>query len=309
MEKPYLDLDINLLPEYPDHASLGNLLMLHDNLDQNININSLKGTALYNTPFKLRTTLILFFCLQGEVNLVSGTKHIVMHAGDVQFTKSGFFAQTQNMSEDTKFIAVFIDEKFYYPTLDSTKVTTLNLQLSATPICTMSDYRLRECVQLYRMMKQRVEQHSQDPLEDDIVKGYLHTMVFNVYSQYLLGKKEIEEEEEESSSKQSVRHQELFNKFMSLLQINYTKERNIKFYASELCVTPRYLSRIIHEQSGLFASDHINHFVISEAKQLIRSRKYTMQQVSEMLNFTSPSFFTRYFKKLTGFTPKQYGAL
>lgn len=46
--------------------------------------------------------------------------------------------------------------------------------------------------------------------------------------------------------------------------------------------------------------------VIVEAKQLLRNKKYTVLQVSEMLNFTSQSLFGRYFKKFTGQSPKEY---
>ena len=65
---------------------------------------------------------------------------------------------------------------------------------------------------------------------------------------------------------------------------------------TKLCVTPRYLSRVINDVSGHFANDHIDLFVIAEAKQLLRNKKYTVLQQSEMLNFTSQSLFGRYFK-------------
>ena len=48
---------------------------------------------------------------------------------------------------------------------------------------------------------------------------------------------------------------------------------------------------------------------MAEAKQLLRSKEYTILQISEMLNFTSQSLFGRYFKKFTGYTPKEYQSI
>ena len=58
--------------------------------------------------------------------------------------------------------------------------------------------------------------------------------------------------------------------------------------------------------SGLHAKDHIENFRLNEAKSLLRSQKHNVNEVSEMLSFTSPSHFCRYFKKATGQTPLQF---
>ncbi len=43
-----------------------------------------------------------------------------------------------------------------------------------------------------------------------------------------------------------------------------------------------------------------------DAKALLKSGKYTVQQVSDMLNFPNQSFFGTYFKKESGVSPKAY---
>ena len=78
------------------------------------------------------------------------------------------------------------------------------------------------------------------------------------------------------------------------------------YYADVMCVTPKYLSQIVHKASGRFAGDWIADFVILEAKALLKSHKYTIQQVADMLNFANQSFFGRYFKKKVGCSPSVY---
>lgn len=303
MDEPYLNLDINTLPGRSQWTSMGTLLLMRDNLDKPIDWDVPGRFDDFGVLFKLHTMSVLFFCLGGEVTLKAGTEQYTMHRGDVQLTKSGLFGAMTGMTRDVRFAAVLIDEKFYFPVVSGTDVSALHRRLAARPICTLAEDSLQECVAIYRLMKNRIEREAEDALQEQILRGYAQALVLNVYSQYLMsgGATVVDD-----NAKQSQRQQELFSRFMALLQRDYTRERNIKYYADELCVTPRYLSRVVHDVSGLFASDHIDHFVIDEAKQLIRSKRYTILQVSEMLNFTSPSFFTRYFKKMTGFTPKQY---
>ncbi|MCS3310663.1 helix-turn-helix domain-containing protein [Bacteroides sp. BFG-637] len=93
------------------------------------------------------------------------------------------------------------------------------------------------------------------------------------------------------------------------MQKSYTKERSISYYADVLCITPKYLSQVIHNISGRFASDWIIDFVILEAKALLKSRKYTVQQVADMLNFANQSFFGKYFKNKVGCSPSEYQKL
>ena len=87
---------------------------------------------------------------------------------------------------------------------------------------------------------------------------------------------------------------------------SYTKERSISYYADRLCVTPKYLSQIVRKVSGRFAGDWITDYVILEAKALLKSRKYTIQQIADRLNFANQSFFGKYFKEKVGCSTSEY---
>lgn len=84
------------------------------------------------------------------------------------------------------------------------------------------------------------------------------------------------------------------------------KERSIAFYADMLCLTPKYLSQVIYKCSGSFASEWIRKMVILEAKSLLDNKNFSVQQISDMMNFPNPSFFGKYFKAATGMTPRKY---
>lgn len=90
------------------------------------------------------------------------------------------------------------------------------------------------------------------------------------------------------------------------IEITVTSERQIKFYADKLCLDPKYASQLIKQASGRMAGDWIQDRVILEAKLLLLDGNHNVQQVADALNFTSQSFFGKYFKNATGMSPKAY---
>ena len=95
-------------------------------------------------------------------------------------------------------------------------------------------------------------------------------------------------------------------RFMELVQEHYREERLIGFYADKLCITPKYLSKLVKEHTGRSAGDWIENHVILEARAMLQSSDMTIQQIAAALNFPNQSFFGKYFKRVTGLSPKQY---
>ena len=98
----------------------------------------------------------------------------------------------------------------------------------------------------------------------------------------------------------------IFRKFLALLVEHYTQERSVSFYANELCITPKYLGTICSEVSSKLATDIIASAVILDAKAKLHNTDLTVQEISNSLNFPNASFFGRYFKRYTGYSPLQY---
>ena len=58
--------------------------------------------------------------------------------------------------------------------------------------------------------------------------------------------------------------------------------------------------------SGRSALNIIDEYVIAESKALLHSTTRSIQQISNELNFVSQSVFGKYFKRITGLSPKEY---
>lgn len=140
------------------------------------------------------------------------------------------------------------------------------------------------------------------PFYDEIVRSYLKCILYkmlNWVSAY---------SDSHPKLKRSIksRNEEYFINFIRLLSENFRKERSVGFYASRLCITPKYFTTLIKRISGKTAATWIDEYVILEAKNLLRYSSMSIQEVAYALNFPNQSFFGKYFKQQTGMSPSAY---
>ena len=100
--------------------------------------------------------------------------------------------------------------------------------------------------------------------------------------------------------------QEKCERFMVLVAKNFKTQRDIGFYADKLCVTSKYLSTMLKQETGMTALDWIEKHVVLYAKSCLSSTSMTIQEISDDLDFPSQSVFGKYFKRVVGMSPKTY---
>ena len=94
--------------------------------------------------------------------------------------------------------------------------------------------------------------------------------------------------------------------FGQLVLDNYTKEKNVAFYASKLGITAAYLSTIVKPTTGRTCMEIISNMVIMDAKAQLKSTNLPIYQIADSLNFNNVSFFGKYFKRYVGVSPQEY---
>lgn len=99
-----------------------------------------------------------------------------------------------------------------------------------------------------------------------------------------------------------------FQRFLQLVQFNCIEHREVEYYAGQLFITPKYLSEICKKSSGKNASEWIQNYATSRLILLLRNENLTLTEISDSMNFSSMSFFSRYVKKVLGVTPGEYRA-
>ena len=102
------------------------------------------------------------------------------------------------------------------------------------------------------------------------------------------------------------REQTIFDRFIYLVNQYATHEHQIPFYASHMCLTERYLGTVIRQTSGTTAKEWIDRALVTRIKAELRHTDKTIAQIADEMNFPNPSFFSKYFKRLTGITPAEF---
>ena len=102
------------------------------------------------------------------------------------------------------------------------------------------------------------------------------------------------------------REQTIFDRFIYLVNQHATHEHQISFYADCMCLTERYLGTVIRQASGTTAKEWIDRALVERVKIELKHTDKPLVQISEEMNFPNPSFFSKYFKRLTGQTPLEY---
>lgn len=109
------------------------------------------------------------------------------------------------------------------------------------------------------------------------------------------------------SSKKVLRNKnEIIMRFVKLMNTNCKEQHSVEFYANELCIDPKYLSRILKSLNGKTASQWIDEAIISEAQLHLRNNDLTIQQIADILNFSDQSSFGKFFKKHCGLSPSNF---
>jgi len=83
----------------------------------------------------------------------------------------------------------------------------------------------------------------------------------------------------------------------------------VKDLAGKLNLSPRYLSDLLKQETGKTAMELVHIFLISEAKNLMFTAENDVSEIAYQLGFENASYFSRLFKKQTGFTPVEFRKL
>ena len=156
---------------------------------------------------------------------------------------------------------------------------------------------LSDSLKIYRLIKEEISLPAY-PTQPLVIQRYCEILTLKDYKLY--------EDSERAIATPNNRQEELFRLFLQLLEENYVRERSTGFYASQLCISPKYLSSIIKEQSGKTCAEWIDEYISFNAKTLLKDSTLSIKQISDRLGFPSQSIFGRFFKKINGVSPKEF---
>jgi two-component system response regulator YesN len=104
----------------------------------------------------------------------------------------------------------------------------------------------------------------------------------------------------------SSNRSELVEKAKSYVRDNIGKRILLQEAAHKACVSPSYLSSLFSKEEGQSFIDYVNQMKIAKAAEMIRQGDYRINEISGMLGYESPYYFSKVFRKQTGKSPTEY---
>ncbi len=297
MKKNINEFLFSMMPEADTRLSFQDSILLYDNLSEDIeqspDYESFNPAS--KLPAKIKFSLSLM-CSKGVIKINLNLEEYILHAGDAITCTSDTICSNIEFSPDCRLIAVCISNhsNIEKAVPDLSPYFLQKGLIKPNKITIRPDF-FEDCIQLYHQLRKWI---SCDDFSRKVeaVEGTIRTMTSIVVDSM---------KKDGDTSKQS-RKDMIFRDFIKEVGMHYREHRDLTFYADKLCITPKYMGRVVKACSGRRPTDFIRDYIILDAKAMLRSHKYTVSQIANYLHFENTSFFGKYFKEAVGCSPLKY---
>ena len=101
-------------------------------------------------------------------------------------------------------------------------------------------------------------------------------------------------------------YKKLADNIKKYIHDNYAKDISLESVAQDQAFHPNYISRIFKEEFGENFIDYLTNYRIAIARDLLKDIRNNVSDVSGMVGYSNPKYFSKVFKKITGITPMEY---
>lgn len=247
----------------------------------------LKDILIPVIPYRTTFNFVLFVT-QGHVLQQVDNFTYNIKAGQCLTVNQGTVTATLALSSDVEgYIAIYENDILtnFLLTYDKSR------QFNYNPFISLQNYDVQALLGSFILLEEELK-HNQHR-----TPVYLH-LFFSILSR--IAYNTIEEPVWLS------RDLEISFKFKTLVQEHHIAHKSVIFYANQLSISENYLNKCIRRTTGKSTKQWINETNIQYSQILLRDSHRDVAQIAYDLNFQSPSYFARLFKKISGQTPTEF---
>ena len=246
---------------------------------------------------------MLLYCVKGRIRLNVNLAEYCIEEGMIFMNLPGNIIRVNEIldvpKDEVRYVCMAISKDFLQGMhLDANKIFNEGMSMMENPSIRLSQKEIE-------MVKCGLEVITRIVNSDALYRKEALLSTLSSMFYLLMGVWRKREEELRDSAKTN-RSRVIFDRFIKLVSEYHTQYRNVGFYADKLCLTPKYLSKLIKNATGRSAPDWIDQYVILEAKNLLKYSGVTIKEIVYRLNFPNQSVFYKFFKARTGMTPTEY---
>lgn len=229
---------------------------------------------------------------RGFVRIVSDIVNALIPASSFSVLGAGKIIEVLDISDDFAADVFILSEKFQYD-IGMGEFFSLKLRFHLSPTI-MLDKESMDAVEEYHRMAVRIIGLNDNPHKWESLLNLTRAFYYGGGYYFFRG------------ADRPSKNDSTLTRFLSLAEKHAGTCRDTGFYAEKLCLTPKYLSRLVKEKTGRTAKEIILNYVSLQARSMLIGTDLTVQQISDALHFPSQSVFGKFFKKATGLSPREY---
>lgn len=241
--------------------------------------------------------LLLALCTAGTADYTVDAQPFTAGAGDLVVISPGRVLDRCRLGQGCAGWSLFVDYDFF---LDAIKgvpgVSQLFLFANRYPV-----FRLPAggpaLVQTYLGLMRDKLRDTRHHFRRQTVRSLLTTLIYDLGDTLFA----IQLREE-----QNPRAEEIFTRFLRLVELHFRHERSMQWYGEKMCLSPKYLSETVKAVSRITATEWIDRYLVQEMCALLKSTDKSIKELAILLGFPNQSFFAKYFREHVGCTPSDY---
>ena len=249
---------------------------------------------------------VLFFITEGRAQLEYDGHVVQLQKNDlflymVHSTAANFMASSDFNCRQIWFGRTELSNIDIYKQISVADMSNLKLN----PVVHLKGDDIKLCDTYFQLLRDRMK-FSTSVLTPDIVRMLFGTIVLEILSIMRRNSEQVAEEVQHEDINSSLHKKRIVDGFMRLVEESDGRIRRVDEFASQLNVTPKYLSTILKEVMNRRPSTYIQLYTLKAIERRLRFTDMTMQEIANDLNFPNPSFFGKYCKEHLGMTPLEY---
>lgn len=267
-------------------------------------LNSIEAISHLTFPFKLKT-LISIVCVKGELIVSVDLVEHKLTPSTLMVVRPGHTLTGYRASDDFSGFLIMAPLHTINHSLPSfSRLLSCFLYFRERPVINITPGELKIQQHLFAaVLQKQIETKTKTPYFDNVLDSMYQSILYETLSLYT---SHMDQSQAIIADNKLRRKEDVFYRFLLLVEANFQIERSVNYYAEKLNITPKHLSAVAKETSGHTAGEWIDSYVVLEAKMLLNNSELSIQEISSRLNFANQSFFGKYFKHHTGMSPRSY---
>ena len=249
---------------------------------------------------------VIFFCTEGRAQFEYDGNVVKIQKNDMFLYMAHSTANNFLTSSDFNCRQIWFTRGELWNIESYNLISVADMSLfKLHPVVHLTEDDIKLCDTYFQLLCNRLKSLT-SALTSYIVRSLLGTMMLEILSIMRRNAEHEMEQDQQERINSNLHKKRIINNFMKLVEESDGCIRRVDEFATQLNITPKYLSTIFKEVMNRRPSTYIQLYTLKAIEYRLRFTDMTMQEISHDLNFPNPSFFGKYCKEHLGMTPLEY---